>query len=236
MENSCSRLASPQRRLCKYFYTSYTSGETLDVLVIRINRDDILPRKNFCAQGAEMLTATYSLVAMSAEQKNARSILAKLQQHIHAIFQDLQGLNKSCIESALSKLQQFEEYCHRRKVEIYLIPAIRKATHDADGILLELEHLSKAAVDTLHSLQEQFHRALDQGVLEIQQVRQAAELYFHNLLKRLAKEEDELFPLVRHLLPIEQWFEIAAKLLSEDSRGKPNPSLLSFTATRPSPT
>lgn len=164
-----------------------------------------------------MLTTTYSLATLSVEQKNARSTLAKLQQHIRSLWQDMQSLNHACMESTLMKLEQFEEYCHRRKVEAYLIPAIRKSTHKADGILAELESLSSSAVSILQSMQEQLKRAYEHGAQELSKLCSAMDLYCNNLLTRLTREEEELFPLVRGLLPTEEWFQIAARFLSDDA-------------------
>lgn len=165
-----------------------------------------------------MLTATYSLVALTAEQKNARSILSKLQAQIQSILHDLQSINRACVEHALIKLEQVEEYCHKRKVELYLIPAIRKTTHKADPILAELEGLSSHSMQLLRSLHEQLRNAFEQGGTEVRKIYSIIELYFHNLFTRLAKEEEELFPIVRALLPREEWFEIASKLLSENQK------------------
>jgi hemerythrin-like domain-containing protein len=179
-----------------------------------------------------MLTTTYSLATLSVEQKNARSILAKLQQHIRAIWQDLQGVNHACIASTLIRLEQFEEYCHRRKVEAYLIPAIRKNTHEADGILAELESLSSSAVRILQSMQEQLKRAYEHGVQELNKLGSAMDLYCNNLLTRLTREEEELFPLVRELLPTEEWFQIAARFLSEDAGKRRVAPALPFAVPR----
>ncbi len=166
----------------------------------------------------DMLMTTYSLAALSVEQKNARNILSNLQMQIQEILRDLQSINQHCVENALMKLEQFEEYCHKRKVEIYLIPALRKVTREADTILAELESLSSRGMHILHSLHEQLRAAFDQGLSEVRKVCSAMELYCHNLLKRLSKEEDELLPISRGLLPTEEWFDIAAKLLSEDTK------------------
>jgi len=167
-----------------------------------------------------MLTATYSLVAISAEQKNARCMLSRLHAQIQNILHDFHSINRTCVEGALHKLEQFEEYCHKRKVETYVIPAIRKSTHEADPILAELESLSSRCVHILHSLHEQLRSAFDKGLAEVRRVCSAMEMVCRNLLKRFAKEEEELFPIVRGLLPIEEWFDIAAKFLSDDKKGR----------------
>ncbi|MFD2273459.1 hypothetical protein ACFS07_26855 [Undibacterium arcticum] len=46
------------------------------------------------------------------------------------------------LESIVSQLAKLDESCHRRKVELYVIPAIQKATKEADSLLAELESLS----------------------------------------------------------------------------------------------
>lgn len=171
-----------------------------------------------------MLTATYSLIALSAEQKNARSMLSKLHRQIQAILQDLQSINQAGVENALGRLEQFEEYCHKRKVETYVIPAIRKTTHEADPILAELESLSSRSVRILRSLHEQVRSAFGRGMGDIRKFFADMDQYCRNLRERFAKEEEELFPIVRGLLPIEEWFDIAAKFLSEEDEKHRHPA------------
>lgn len=165
-----------------------------------------------------MLTATYSLVAISAEQKNVRSILSRLQQYIHNCWKSLQDLDLPLLESAFNKLTQFDQFCHERKVEMYVIPAVRGATREVDSLLAELESMSARGIDILRSVQDQLRQAVDQGVVKINELCKAMEIYCDNLLKRLAKEEDELLPMVGRLLTIDEWFPIAAKFLSDDAK------------------
>ena len=167
-----------------------------------------------------MLTATYSMVALTTEQKNALSILEQLQRYIRSVVKDLQSVNRACVESALLRLEQFEDFCHQRKVELYVIPAIRKTTHEADPILSELEALQEAGIRILGSLKQQLRAAVEQGISDIKEIFRAMEQYCLNLWKRLKMEEEELLPIVRGLLPVEEWFNIASKLLSEDAQGK----------------
>ncbi len=165
-----------------------------------------------------MLTATYSLVAISAEQKNARSLLSRLQQYIHNCWKSLQDLDFPQLESAFNKLTQFDQYCHKRKVEMYVIPAVRGATREVDSLLAELESMSARGIDILRSVQDQLRHAFDQGVVKINELCKAMEIYCDNLLKRLAKEEEELLPMVGRLLTVDEWFSIAAQFLSDDAK------------------
>ncbi|HJW54744.1 MAG TPA: hemerythrin domain-containing protein [Burkholderiaceae bacterium] len=167
-----------------------------------------------------MLTATYSLVAISAEQKNAQTILRKLRQYIQACVKKLQEVDISKLETMFNKLTQFDQYCHARKVEVYLIPAIRGATHEVDSLLAELESMSARAITILKSVQDHLRQAWGQGVDKIQELYNAMEIYCDNLLTRLTREEQELLPILERLFSIDEWFAIAAKFLSDDADQK----------------
>jgi hemerythrin-like domain-containing protein len=171
-----------------------------------------------------MLTATYSLVAIANEQKILRRTLHGLQQCIRNAWSGLQHIDQACVQSAINHLSQFDEYCrHGRKVQTYLIPALRRMTGEANALLAELEALSAMGRYLLGSAKTQLRRALEVGDMHFGEPCKAMELYCRKLLNRLAKEEDELFPLVRRVLTIDDWFLIAEKFLSVDGqtyRGK----------------
>lgn len=167
-----------------------------------------------------MLTATYSIVVISAEQNNARKVLAKLQQSISNIWKNFLEIDSASLESAIHKLTQFDQFFRSRKVERYVIPAIRNATREVDLLLAELESLSEFCVGILRSLPQQVRLAFDQGVAKRKELRRAMELYCTNLQLRLAKEEEELLPLLHRVLSGEEMFELGAKLLSDDQNIK----------------
>lgn len=163
-----------------------------------------------------MLTATYSFVAISAEQKIARSILARLKQYVQSTLSNLQTIDVGTLESTLSRLAQFDSYCRARKVEMYVIPAMRGSSAEADQLIVELESFSVAAMHSLTSLYDSLHRVLEQETVEIVQLRVAMEQYCDKLFKRFAKEEEELFPLAHRWLSTDAWFAIGTQFLSDD--------------------
>lgn len=167
-----------------------------------------------------MLTATYSLVTISTEQSKVRRILVKLQQCIRNAWRNLKENNLSSIESAFNSLSQFDKYFRTRKVEVYLIPAVRRATSNADTFLEELESLSAVGMDILRSVREQLRRAAEGGGVRIGDICNSMELYCSQLLKRLAREEEELFALARRLFSVDEWFALAAKFLSEEQQSR----------------
>jgi hemerythrin-like domain-containing protein len=163
-----------------------------------------------------MLTATYSLIALSVEQKKARCNLSELQHCIQKSSNELPETDRAALEAAFEKLARFDEECHKRKVELYLIPAVRKATHEADSLLQELGSLSMLEQSVLRSVRDRLGEALDQSVDLMEELRGSLELYCKNLLRRLALE-DELLKIAQRVISGEDWFALAANFLSRDA-------------------
>ncbi|MGV3654680.1 MAG: hypothetical protein ACO1N5_10725, partial [Noviherbaspirillum sp.] len=82
-------------------------------------------QERFDDRGAKMLTATYSLVALSVEQEKAQSGLCALDEFIRKNSADPLQASPDVLEAALNELARFDQYYHERKVEIFIIPALR---------------------------------------------------------------------------------------------------------------
>jgi hypothetical protein len=163
-----------------------------------------------------MLTATYSLVAIAAEQDKTRAMLFRLQQYLQGTWRGLQKIDFSFLESALGKLMQFDKYFGARKLERYLIPAMRTAGREAENLVAELDALSAKGAGILRTLGEQLAEAFEASAGRINQICHAMDSYCGTMLVRLEREERELIPMARRLFSIEDWFSIAAQFLSED--------------------
>ncbi|WP_292934322.1 hypothetical protein [Noviherbaspirillum sp.] len=168
-------------------------------------------------QGVPMLTATYSLVAIAAEQDKARRMLSRLRHCFQSAWRGLQSFDFAFLETAFNKLMQFDKFCRNRKIELYLIPAIRTVSDEADALIGELDALSAKAACFLRSAGDQLAGAYDLGSIKVNEVIHAMESYCDKIVTRLDREEKELLPLARRLFSIEDWFSIAAHFLSEDA-------------------
>ncbi len=165
-----------------------------------------------------MLTATYSLVAISSEQQKARRVLTRLQQGIAHLWKNLQEIDLAGVDAAIHKLMQFDRVVSQRKMERYVIPALKSATSEADAVLEELDALSGFCAHLLQSLQQQTHLVLQQGTAKLKDLRRTMELYCSNLHLRLAKEEELLLPLVPRVLSGDEIFELGVQFLSDDGK------------------
>lgn len=163
-----------------------------------------------------MLTATYSLVAIAAEQDKTRAMLTRLQQYLQNTWRGLQSIDFSFLETAFGKLMQFDKYFGARKLERYLIPAMRHASREAESLVVELDALRAKGVGILRSIGEQLADAFDTSAVKVNHLCHAMESYCGTMLVRLEREERELIPLARRLFSIEDWFTIAAQFLSHD--------------------
>ncbi len=172
-----------------------------------------------------MLTMTYSLVAMTIEQKNTRKMLLELEQKIkNNNWNDTKNCDLSYIKMILNKFIQFDKYFHSRKVEIYVIPAIRKTTEKIDCLLAELESLSSQAINSIRLMYEKTQRTISKEGIKTDVLFSSMEHYCQSLLKRLIKEEEQLFPVVRCLLTSEEWFTIAVECMSDNKNQDIHPA------------
>ena len=163
-----------------------------------------------------MLTATYSIVAITAEQEKTRSILYKLQQYVQTTWKGLQNIDFSFFGNAFDRLMQFDHQCRVRKIELYLIPALRSASREADALIAELDAISVKATSLLRSIGDRLNSVFDLGSHAAHELCHAMDSYCNHLFIRFDKEERELLPLARRLFTIDDWFSIAAQFLSED--------------------
>jgi len=185
-----------------------------------------------------MPAATYSFVAISAEQQQARSRLQKLQQRLQAVLNGLQHPDFGFLDAVWNKLRQLDSDCRRRKVEVYLIPALRNTAGEADALIADLDKLSAASAELLRLIGERVAAGFRAERTSIDEICRAMERYCRKLSVRLEQEEQALLPLARRCLSTEAWFAIAAKLLSEQAgieHGRAHsPGGLSMTGSLPS--
>ena len=187
-----------------------------------------------------MLTATYTLVALSVEQSNVRLGLASLQKYVQANLMHQNSITLGQMEYACDALNHLYQACRWRKVEMFLIPAIRQATQRADALLDELATLNGAALDIIHALRARVGAVATQNEDQVAQICASIDSFCSTLLQRLEKEEQELFAIARGAICGEAWFSIANQFLLHDARevetrrAKPSkPSMLALAACTP---
>jgi len=155
-----------------------------------------------------MLTSTYTLVALSIEQAGARHGLQALLDCWQAGAPPAAPTARQ-LELACDALRVAFDDCHWRKLDRFVIPALRRAGA-AGELLAQLDALSLAAIEA----RADAHAAAagkDAGFAA------AVERCCALLLERLDREETELFPLARNHVPSEVWFAIANQMLVQDA-------------------
>ena len=163
-----------------------------------------------------MLTATYTLVAMSVEQSTVRIGLQSLRQMLHAAYLHQATLTAAQVAYAAGAMQRLHAACQWRKLDKFLIPALRRATRLADDLLAELDALTMQSSDALA-----VSTAFEGAIHETEQVDAfcaVLDTFCRVLLTRIEREEQELFPLARVAVPGEAWFALANQMLAHDAR------------------
>jgi len=165
-----------------------------------------------------MLTATYTLVALSVEQANVRLSLLSFQKYVQSTLLRQQRLTLSQLEYACETLERLYQACHWRKIELYLIPALQDATEQANQLLDELSRLNQAALSVIRRLQAELDSAVEYSEQQVTEICESIETFCTVLLQRLEKEEKELFTIARSTIGGEAWFDIANKFLAHDAQ------------------
>jgi len=163
-----------------------------------------------------MLTATYTLVALSVEQASVRLSLLSFQKYVRSTLLQQNSITLSQLEYACASLNNLYQACYWRKTEMYLIPALRQTTERADQLLDELNRLNQAALTAIRSLQERVGIFADVQDFRVEQVCDSIEMFCTAMLQRLEKEEHELFAIARTAFAGDTWFSIANQLMMHD--------------------
>lgn len=163
-----------------------------------------------------MLTATYSLVAMATEQSNASNFLERTRQAVSALWNNVQDADFDRVQTAIAGLARLDQYFHQRKVEKFLIPAVRGISREVDAIVGDLDTLSGVGIKLLNCASEQLRATLDRRSDKVTELCSAMESYCDCLQQRLRREEEELLPLVRRMLSVDDWFRLAAQFLGDE--------------------
>ena len=167
-----------------------------------------------------MLTATYILVSLSVEQASIRMSLLAFQKYMQTQLRQQSRLSLAQLQYTGDWLNRLYQGGYWRKVEMYLIPAIRQATPHADGLLNELNGLNHAALESINLVQQRAGAAFEHSELQAGQLCAAIDAFCAALLQRLEKEERELFALARKVIVGEAWFAIAYQFLAHDARAQ----------------
>jgi hemerythrin-like domain-containing protein len=163
-----------------------------------------------------MLTATYTLVALSVEHASVRLSLLAFQKYVRSTLMQQNCMTLSQLEYACENLNSLYQACHWRKTEMYLIPALRETTERADHLLDELNRLNQSALTSIRLLQDKLGSLADVRDEQVSLVCESIETFCTSLLQRLEKEEQELFAIARAAIAGETWFSIANQLMMHD--------------------
>ena len=164
-----------------------------------------------------MLTATYTLVALSVEQANVRLSLQSLQELVEASFVHQDALSAGQVGYACDVVKRLYDSCHWRKLDMFLIPAIRTATRHADELLRSLDELGHIAADAVGLLAVKLGACAVDSPSKVLQFCHALDDFCGATLKRLELEEQQLFPVARSVISGEAWFSIANQMLAHDA-------------------
>ncbi|PWF55121.1 hypothetical protein [Massilia glaciei] len=143
--------------------------------------------------------------------------LQTLQKLLQSNFLTQTALTQGQVNHTFHAVQRLYDTCRWRKIEMFLIPAIRRTTHDADQLLPDLDCLSQAAAKSMEALSDGLGGTMVDCEAKVANFCACVETFCSALLKRLEREEKELFPVARAVISGETWFSLANQMLAHDA-------------------
>lgn len=162
-----------------------------------------------------MLLATYVMTTLTVEQKCERSFIQRLQ-HFLARALAANQFDSPAITVEAERLIQFAER-HWCRLENSLIPALREASNEALASLQTIENLGRRGIEMLPLLRNALRPTAEFGQQQIARACRTLNSYCHNLLQRLACEEQQLLPLAQRVLPMDAWLKVGTEFLIQDA-------------------
>lgn len=168
-----------------------------------------------------MLTTTYSIMLLDAEQQKARGFLARLEQHLHTRPRtDCEEIDTGWLRDGVVKLMAAYSFTYERKIELYVIPSLRKTPRDAQALLDAIDTMDDYVTRILEYVYKQFQRAVDGVCIDLETLQGTMQLFCRQMLERFLIEEQKLLPLARQLLSEDDWFDIASRCLTHAKTGR----------------
>jgi len=168
-----------------------------------------------------MLTLTYALVALSVEQKKIQGRLLELQQSVQKEHNGKATVEQSKAESIFADFVHLDDACQSRNIELYVLPALRSLSSDADSLLAEMDEMASMGRAILKNIRISLRKTATQDSFECGDFFDALEMYCQDLMKRLTMEELHVLPAAQRLISSDEWFDIAAKFISHESEKHP---------------
>ena len=163
-----------------------------------------------------MLTATYTLVALSVEQTNMRVSLHAIGQLVQKSYARQSALTEGQADYVCASLRHLYEGCQGRKLDRFLLPALRRAGAGAEPLLCELDMLSRSAADALGAACRLASRAIDEEE-GVEAFCMAVARFCAALEQRFDREERELFPIARGAIAGDAWFAVGKQMLAHEA-------------------
>jgi len=171
-----------------------------------------------------MLTLTYALVTLSVEQKKMKGRLLELQQQVQIERQQRLRSNQARFDLLVTQFMQLDEACRLRNIELYVLPAMRDASPEVDGLLADIDALTLMGRITLKTVRGRLRQAATHGTFEMDYLCDSLQQYCQDMLKRLNLEETRILPLAHRVISADEWFDLAARFIShETERGSRKP-------------
>lgn len=125
--------------------------------------------------------------------------------------------NFPLLRAILDYIVSYPDRWHHPKEDKYLFAAVKKRTHDADGLIGRLEREHEMGYPMVEDLKRQLIAFQDGDPAAGEAFFDAAERYAELEWQHLRTEEEVFMPIAERVLSPEDWLEIAAAFRENDN-------------------
>ena len=174
-----------------------------------------------------MLAQRHALTTIQSEHRNLAEVLRILEQAAGQLSTGASPELLGRIGAALEYIAAFPDRFHHPKEEEYLFAALRRATHEGDAVLHQLEEEHNRGRTVRANLQAQFDRIRQGDGKLVEQFVAEVRGYVDYQSAHMRVEEQIVLPLAARTIAQDDWHGIAAAFLDDrderfgrDARGE----------------
>lgn len=149
-----------------------------------------------------------------------RASLHAVQQLVQKCYVRQRALTEGQADYVCTSLRRLYEACQGRKLDRFLVPALRRtgagANTKAEPLLIELDMLSRSAAESLAAACRLAAGAID-AEEDVDAFCMAVERFCTALALRFDREERELFPMARGAIGGDAWFAVGQQMLAHEA-------------------
>ena len=151
------------------------------------------------------------------EHKALAAVLTSLQAYVDGLAEGKFEVDYTLLEMMVQYLTEVPDQVHHPKEDLYLFSALRRHSPELGKVLDDLEYEHRHIGGKWVALADALDHFRQAGPAGIAAFRAAVGIYFDFQWQHMSKEETQVLPQARTIIPTEEWAAIDAAFAANGS-------------------